>query len=143
MQATLQEMKDEAVRRMRELGLMEDVIKSFDENTDHVWVSENPLGALYWAWKGSGYTYEDIAVDLAEQIRGYGHLPYHGVMVQTEFGPILSMLFVSNEKEEWEDELSRNEDSFIAFAFCNTNGQGLDWGDIIVKPRIGGIIRKG
>jgi len=47
MKATREEMKDEAIKRMKKLGIYAETIKQF-EKENLISISEPPMGAFYW-----------------------------------------------------------------------------------------------
>lgn len=93
-------MKDEAVSRMEILGLFYNAIEAF-KNEDKVHISKpvfgNRAAALYNCTKAEQ--------ELVKKVENeYGILVYHAIRNNTEDGIMYTMLYVSGEEEEWEDD---------------------------------------
>lgn len=89
-------MVEEAVVRMRKLGIYEETVRQFrDEGL--VSISEPPLGAFYWA---EGEDLERIHQFEAEQ----NALVYTVIRSYTTFGKMDSYLFVGKDQSEWEED---------------------------------------
>lgn len=132
MKATREEMKAEALRRMRKLGIVSDAVKQFKDD-DTVMVSEG--GILYWLD-------DDQKQAVKEFEEAYGGLVFMAIHNNTEFGELLAMLYVSDNKEYWEYD---NADLLegIAFAYVKniTDDSCSECGTIGVRNRFGGLIR--
>ena len=123
---------DEAVMRMQMIGLFEPVIKDFKKH-DRVQLSEAPLGACYWLDEA-----QQAVVDRFEATH-HNYKVYHVVRTFTEFGELLSLLYVSDDTEEWQEErhdLSKDSDGMM-WPICwveNMNAPELsEMGSIGVK----------
>lgn len=129
-----EKMKQEAIERMKMLGIIDDAIKQFEED-DIVMRSENPLGALY--------ELSDEEKEIAREFEAeYGALVYLAVSCNIEIGRMVSFLYVPKEEEEW--KLDR-DDIAINTAVTYTHNFGdpecSEIGAIGIKPRNGGIVR--
>ena len=67
---------------------------------------------------------------------------YHAQLLHTEFGDLLSLLFVGSDKEEWQKDLD-DIDSKEAFAYVINldDDYGSEFGYIGIEPKNGGISR--
>lgn len=117
--------EEEAVNRMKELGLMGDVIRKFQKG--QLLVSETG---------GILYDPDEKALDAIEDTKRYG-LPYHVI----RSGEMYSVLYVSNHPEEWETEHYSKRDKYILANVWNADGQFSELGDIWVVPANGGLVR--
>lgn len=106
---TREEMKKEALKRMKAFDIYPQIIKDFEED-DKISVSEPPHGAWYW-----------LDDEELKQVREFeqnsGGLVYAVIRSFTEMGTMDSYLFVSKYKEEWEDE--RPSTDRIVFSYVN------------------------
>lgn len=88
-----EKMKQEAVDRMKKIGIYDETIKQFDKQ-NLISESAPPLGACYWLndeQRVRVKTFEDR----------YNALVYHVIHTYTEFGELENYLFVSENEEEW------------------------------------------
>lgn len=96
MNIPIEQKKAEAIARMHLLRIFPMTIKQFTDE-GKVSISEPPLGAFYWL-EG-----EDL-----EQVRAfekeYDALVYMAVKAVTPLGVMDSYLFVSDHREEWEND---------------------------------------
>ena len=96
MKITREEKKAEAIRRMKMLEIFPETVRQF-EKQNLVSISEPPLGAFYWCDEEQ----RKIINQIEEE---YNLLVYMGIMSYTEFGQMLSLLYVSDHKDEWDDD---------------------------------------
>ena len=93
---TIEAKKEEAIRRMKMLNIFPETIRQF-EKEGYISISEPPFGAFYWA--------DDEQKKLIAEIEQQYHLlVYMGIMSYTEFGKMLSLLYVSDHEEEWDED---------------------------------------
>lgn len=132
MKATREEQKVEALERMRRWGIIYDAIKQF-KYEDRVMRSE--AGILYWLDEEQ----EKFVKEFEEE---YGALVYAVIWNKTEFGELLSMLYVGNEKDYWEQDKLDIKDGY-AFAYVKNldDETSSECGMIGVKARFGGLVR--
>lgn len=133
--------KIEAIRRMKKLGLMDDVISMFSKE-DRLYYSER-LNKQYPAvlyWLDNEPEYEQMVKDFEEET---GYLVYHVILTRTKFGKIIDFLFVSTYEDDWEYEIERCQDGFYVTSQANNLTDELlsDMGSIVVRPVIGGLER--
>lgn len=126
--------KAEALKRMKELALYEDVISEF-EDKEKIYYSEG--GILYWL---------DNHPDWVERVREVekenGILVYHAILSHMEWGDLLSLFYVSQEEEEWymdHDDLKEGiQLTYNFFLHDKSNGS---FGSIGFAPFFGGLKR--
>lgn len=141
MEQTLKEkQKAEALKRMRMLNLMSNVIKDF-EKKNKVYYSErqnNIFNAiLYWVDNKKEY------VDLVNEFeKKHNALVYHCQLTHMEFGDCLSLLYVSQNEEEWEQDTNDIREGY-AFAYVANLDcpQDSEFGTIGIRPSQGGVLR--
>ena len=126
---------DEAIKRMKLLKLDNSCIEAFAKGK--VWESEG-FGALYEVNEE-----EQKIIDKFE-VSHEGCLVYHMIHNVYEFGECYSILYVSSDKEEWQQDKDDIEDGYV-FAYVENIDD--DWcsefGSIAIKPSIGGLVRIG
>ena len=135
MNIPIEKKKTEAVKRMKLLKLLPNVIKEFeDENT--LYYSEI-MGILYWVSnKPEWETY------IANFEKKHGVLVYHAEFSRTEFGDCLSLLYVSDHEEEWENDIKAlKERCPFTYVWNITASDCSEFGRIGIKPMNGGIKR--
>lgn len=129
-----EKMKQEAIERMKMLGIIDDAIKQFEED-DIVMRSENPLGALF--------ELSDEEKEIARRFeRKYNTLVYLAVSCNTGIGRMISYLYIPQEKEEWEldrDDIEGN--TAITYTYNFGDPDCSEIGAIGIESRNGGIIR--
>ena len=125
--------RTEALKRMKLLNLHENVIDDFKEiallnQSEHG-------GILYW---GEG----EMEKKIREWEEKTGNLVYHVIHDYTEFGELLSLLYVSQYEEEWEMERDDLEDGYpIAYVMNLTDDWCSEYGSIGIRPQWGGVVR--
>jgi len=130
---TREEKKAEAVNRMKALKLSENVIREFLDE-DKLNLSENG-GFLYWLDESQ----QKIVNEFEKE---YNAVVYHIIHSFTEFGELLSMLYVSDYEEEWENDNNDIRDGYaLSYVKNLTDDFCSEFGSIGVKPSIGGLIR--
>ena len=134
-------MKTEAIRRLKKLNVINDVVSLF-ENEDRLYYSKRQNSqfpaVLYFLENKDEYV--QMVKDFEKET---GYLVYHVIETRTSFGKILDFLFVSKYEEDWEYELEEGNGRFIAISMANnlSDPNCSDMGSIYVRPAIGGIER--
>ena len=125
----------EAIKRMKLLKLDNSCIEAFVKGK--VWESEG-YGALYEVNQK-----EQELIDNFEKNHP-NCLVYHMIHNIFEFGECYSMLYVSGDKEEWEQDKDDIKEGYV-FAYVENidNDWCSEFGSIAVKPSIGGLVRLG
>ena len=127
------EKKQEALKRMRILRLHENAIAEFSQE-GKLNLSEGG-GILFWL-----NDEQEKAVRRIEQ--KYNILVYHVIRNFTSFGELLTMLYVSNDSEEWESDREDLKDGYTCAYVENLSDKYCsEFGGICFKPRFGGLVR--
>lgn len=130
---TREDMKSEAIKRMRKLGLFSQVIKEFKED-DILHLSESG-GYLYWLDEKQKKIVEDFEKES-------GNIVYHVVRSFTNMGEMLSLLIVSKYEEDWEMDWENIPDGYVFSYVVNLDEPMFsEYGTITVQNRIGGLVR--
>ena len=125
--------RTEALKRMELLKLHENVIDDFKEiallnQSEHG-------GILYW-----------VEGEMEKKIREWeektGNLVYHVIHDYTEFGELLSLLYVSQYEDEWETDREDIQDGYaLAYVMNLTDDWCSEYGSIGIRPQWGGVVR--
>lgn len=125
--------KEQAIERMKKLGIMEQPIKEF-EDEDKLNLSE-VAGYLYWL--------DDDEKEMVKKFEEENNaLVYHIIKTNTNIGMLHNLLYVSEYVEEWDmdmDDLS--EGQALAYVLNKTMPDCSEFGTIGIKPSVGGLIR--
>lgn len=137
---------NEALERINELidkqNLNPNVLKYFKEGK--VYYSYLTAGGLVGSIDTITYDprYEAAVKDFEKEYEGY--VVYHAIETLTEVGDMLSLLYVSDDPENWEGErLYQNYIASYTINFSEPNGS--DFGDIIIQGfgESGALVRIG
>ena len=130
--ATREEQKQEAIARMRYLKLYPQVIKEFEKEE---LVNYSRGGILYWV--------EGELYDLMREFEKKHHvMVYHIIENYTDFGRLLSFLYVSESKDEWEyDRNDLTEGYALAYVKNMEDDMCSEFGSIFIENRYGGLVR--
>lgn len=127
-----EEMKKEAINRMKMLKLHPNIIKEFS-NEGILNLSLN--AALY-------YLNDEQLARVQEFEQQYHVLVYHVIHNYTQFGELLSFLYVSQHTEEWEyDRRDLKEGYPFVYVANLTDETCSEFGSIEIRPCVGGVIR--
>ena len=128
------EMKKEAIKRMKILQLHQNVLDDF-MNENKLNKSDSPLGSLYWLDE------EEIKI-VKDFEKRHNVLVYHVIHTFSNLGETYELLFVTTEKEEWENE-KRDLKNGYAFAqvIVIDYDPNSEMGYIGVESKIGGTVR--
>lgn len=125
--------RTEALKRMELLKLHENVIDDFKEIN---LLNQSELGGiLYW-----------VEGEMEKKIREWeektGNLVYHVIHDYTEFGELLSLLYVSTYEDEWETDREDIQDGYaLAYVMNLTDDWCSEYGSIGIRPQWGGVVR--
>ena len=137
---TQEKMERERVKRLKELKLEGLILQEAIKNKTMV-ISEGmglPWGVNYVL---HGYTYEDEVRKAMKKVEEIDGLPYFAIVNHLRDGGLwVSVLFVSAEKEYWEEE-HMDENGYIFAGVYSTQLDSIDWGMIGIKPAGGGVVR--
>ena len=129
--------KEEAIKRMKELKLMPEVINSFiEENTLYYSERQNKMltAVLYWVTNN-----EELATKIKEFERQTNSLVYHVQLLHTSIGDMYSFFYVSENIEEWEMDMDDLKDH-RSFVYV-WNGDIEEYGSIGFRSEMGGVVR--
>lgn len=135
MKATKEQMKQEALVRMKLLKLHPNVIKEFKEE-DKLNYSMGIHGILYWA--------TDEMKQIVESFeKKTGYTVYHLIDNNNEeIGRMLTLLYVSTEMEEWiYDRWDIQHGCLLAYVENMTYPDCSEFGSVGVRPANGGVVR--
>lgn len=118
-------------------GLMQEVKDSFDKDGT---IYYSYCGILYWLKENNNC---DKLVEVVKQFEHkYNALVYTAIFNQTEFGDCLSLLYVSQHKNEWEqDKEDLKADLPIVWVENINEPVYSEFGGIEIKAHMGGLIR--
>lgn len=125
--------KAEAIVRMKILQLHGNAINEF-RRSNKLNVSEQN-GALYWANPAQ-------LAEVRKFEKGFSGLVYHVIHTMTGFGELLTMLYISKNPEEWEDDKRSLQDGYAVAYVCNLSAPDCsEAGWVQVQPLFGGVRR--
>ena len=132
-----QDKKAEAVKRMRLMKLMPNIIEEFEkESTVHY---SEICGILYWVSNNEGWT-DYIGKFEAK----WNALVYHAELSHMEFGDCLSLFYVSGHRDEWERDIADLKEGYALCYVWNIDDPDCsEFGGITFKPMNGGVKRTG
>ncbi len=132
MKITREQKKVEALKRMAFLQLHPNTLKEFKQNV--VNYSES-YGILYWLDEKWTTLVKDFEIK-------HKALVYHVIHNYTEFGELLTLLYVGDDQDEWENDW---EDLKLGYACAYVVNLDDDWcsefGSVGIKPQFGGLVR--
>ena len=135
--------KQEAIKRLEIIEKMNNihhnVLKEFKQD-ESIYYSErinsNFDGILYWIKNKLEF------VDAVQEIEDkYNLFVYHCILNHTQNGLWLSMLFVSNEPENWTQEQEELKDGLPVAYVYDFGGYGSEFGTIQIAGTNGGLTR--
>ena len=135
-----QKQKEQALIRMHKLNLMKEVIDDF-KNNDTVYYSERQnaffKAILYWV------SNEDKYVEIINEFeKSHNALVYHCQLTHLEFGDVLSLFFVSEYEDEWEqDNDDIKEGQALVYAANLDDDMFSELGYIGFESTQGGVCR--
>lgn len=132
--------KQQAVLRMRKLKLSKNVIDDFIENgTIYYSERQNAFfdGILYWLKNENHFV--KIVKDFESRA---GSLVYHAQLLHTEFGDLLTLLYVSKHESEWEQDIKDlSNEQALAYVRNVNDDLSSEFGYVGIKPKNGGVSR--
>lgn len=134
MKATKEQMKQEALARMKLLGLQYNVIRDF-EAKETIYYSLGTLGLLYLA-------FGEVVKVVQKFENQTGYLVYHVIDNYTSIGHMLTLLYVSTEMDEWSADKQDLQGGYpLAYVENMTYPDCSEFGSVGVKPFNGGVVR--
>lgn len=136
--------KTEAIERLKILQdkfeLMETVTKEF-EKEDTLYYSEyiNKSCPAILYWVNNKEEYKNAVKEFEEE---HNALVYHAILTRTTFGTILTLLYVTEEQEVWqEDRKQLNEGLPLAYCINLDDDTCSEFGGVQIGGAMGGIVR--
>lgn len=128
-----QEQKIEAIARMKMLKLHTNAINEFDKE-DILNLSEND-GILFWL--------DEKQMKLVKSFElKHNAVVYHVIHNYTEFGELLSFLYVSKNKDEWGYDRDDIKHGYVVAYVLNLDDDCCsEFGSIGIKSQFGGLVR--
>lgn len=125
--------KQEAIERMEMLELYPNIIREFKKD-NQLNMSEHG-GMLYWLTTEQ----KEKVLEFEEK---YNALVYHVIHDYTEFGELLTLLYVSDYEEEWEYDRNDLKAGYpLAYAVNLDEESVSEFGSVGVKQQFGGLVR--
>ena len=145
MAVTKVEIKDEAINRIKTLiekcNLNPNVLKYFNEGK--VYYSYLTAGGFMGSIDTISYDkdYEKAVKDFETKHQDY--LVYHAIESITSHGKLLSLLYVSRNKENWESEKLEINNSIMSYVFNLDNPKLSEFGYIAIDGfmKSGALVR--
>ena len=133
MKVTIERKKQEALERMKMLKLYPNIIREFEKDNT-VNLSENG-GILYWL--------DDQQKEYVSEFETeHNALVYHVIHNYTEFGELLTFLYVSDYEEEWKCDRADLKDGYACAYVKNLDEEAFsEFGSIAFKQQFGGLVR--
>lgn len=132
------EMKAEAIARMKELGLMAEIINSFEKDKK-IMMSEG-AGILYNLDETANKAVSGLLENNDEDI---SYLPYHVIHTMTNIGELYDVLYVSSDGSNWDYErFSYHNQEIEAYVYNASEPLFSENGPISIKPCNGGLKRE-
>lgn len=136
--------RQEAINRLRLLqtkyGLLENVVNEF-EKEDVLYYSEyvnkQCPAILYWVSNKEEYTQA-----IREFEEKHNALVYHAILTRTVFGTLLTLLYVTEEKEVWKEDREQLQEGLpLAYIINLEDDNCSEFGGIQITGVMGGIVR--
>lgn len=132
MKRTIEEAKQEALKRMKKLNFHPNVLSDFNEGTIN---KSELIGILYWL--------NDEEIKKVREFEAENEsIVYHVIHQFTNIGELYSFLYVKLDDEEWEmdnDGLKQRE--VLAYVWNKTAPEFSEFGYIGIRPQVGGLVR--
>ena len=130
----------EALLRMKLLRLDSSVVNLFKKE-QKLFYSERQSkifnAVLYWLDNKPEY------VELVKKFEDQTHyLVYHCQLTHFEFGDCLTLLFVTNDEEEWvRERMDLNSGCIFSYVINLDDSENSEFGTVGIKPSMGGVLR--
>lgn len=129
-----EKMKQEAIERMKRLGISSTAISLFEEDGD-IALSVNPYRLAY----GIMPEYKKL-IDKWEAESGC--MTYHAIYTVTRVGALLSLLFVSSNEVEWELDRENIDEGYPTAYVLNLNTPDFSGYGAISVENIDGVLKR-
>lgn len=125
--------KAEAIKRMKALHMLSQPIRGF-EKEEKLNLSER-IGILYWLEDDE----KKMVKDFEEK---WGFLVYHVIKSYTTLGLMYSLMYVSDNEEDWELDAEDIQDGqAVCYVINKDMPDCSEFGVIGIKPMTGGVVR--
>lgn len=125
--------KAEAIKRMKALHMLSQPIREF-EKEEKLNLSER-IGILYWLEDDE----KKMVKDFEEK---WGFLVYHVIKSYTTLGLMYSLMYVSDNEEDWELDAEDIQDGqAVCYVINKDMPDCSEFGVIGIKPMTGGVVR--
>ena len=133
MKVTMEEKKTEALERMKMLNLYPNIIREFEK--ENILNMSESIGYLYWLT-------DEQQQYVSEFESEHDYLVYHVIHSFTEFGELLTFLYVSDSKDEWDFDRADLKDGYACAYVKNLDEDAFsEFGSIAFKQQFGGLVR--
>lgn len=133
MKISIEKKKEEAIARMKQLKLHTNVITEF-EKENILNLSENG-GFLYWLT-------DEQKSFVKEFEENHNALVYHVIHDYTEFGELLTFLYISDYEEDWNIDREDLTGGYACAYVKNLDDEMCsEFGGIYFKTQFGGLVR--
>jgi len=137
MKISIENKKIEAIKRMRILKLMPNIVEEFEK--DNI-INYSELGGILF-WVSNNPEWAEYIKKFEEK---HNALVYHAELSYLEFGDCLSLFYVSDHQDEWERDIADLKQGYAVCYVWNINDPDCsEFGGIAFKPMIGGVKRIG
>lgn len=127
-----QHYKKEAIKRMKELGIIDDTIQQFEQGD---LVSYSLRGGNYWL----DSAFKQLVTEFEEK---HDYLVYYAILSYTSMGRMLSLLYISNREEEWSGDWKELKQGFqMSYVFNLDIPEYSEFGLIGFRPLFGELVR--
>ncbi len=132
MKRTIEEARQEAIKRMKKLNFHSNVLTDFEEERLN---KSELIGVLYWL------NNEEIKA-VREFEAEHESIVYHVIHQFTNIGELYSFLYVKLDDEEWKmDDEGVDQHEALAYVWNKTTPQFSEFGYIGIRSQIGGLVR--
>lgn len=128
----IEKKKVEAIERMKILNLDPKVIEEFSEDKK-----------LNLSFGGALFCLNDVQNEIVHNFEMANDcLVYHVIHDYTNFGELLTLLYVSKYSEEWEQDRADLREGFpLAYVFNLDNDICSEFGSVVVESYNGALLR--
>ena len=132
MAMTVEAKREEAIERLKILGVMQSVVDDFKRGVVN---QSERFGLLYWL--------DDKQKEMVKKFEEeHNAVVYHIIHQTTNIGKLLNILYVSDWDEEWEmDRDDLKEGQALAYVMNLSMPDCSEFGTIGVKESVGGLMR--
>lgn len=132
MKVTVEEARQEALKRMKKLNFHPNVLSDFKEDIIN---KSELIGILYWL--------NDEEIKAVREFEAeHESVVYHVIYQSTNIGELYSFLYVKLDDEEWEmDNEGLKQREVLAYVWNKTAPEFSEFGYIGIRPQVGGLVR--